>query len=102
MSNPNRAEKLYWSSLVNVIGCIACYLDDTPTNHCSIHHVDGRTRPGAHMKVLPLCAGHHQDGTGNNKALIAVHPFKARFEAKYGTQEQLMAKCQELLDGWNA
>jgi hypothetical protein len=40
--------------------------------------------------VLPLCAGHHQDGTGNNKELIAVHPYKARFEARYGAQMKLL------------
>ena len=62
----------------------------------SIHHVDGRTKPGAHMRVLPLCAGHHQDGTGA-PGLIAVHPWKARFEARYGTQESLLQEVEELL-----
>ena len=54
------------------------------------------------MEVLSLCAGHHQDGTGNDKTMIAVHPWKRRFEAKYGTQEWLKAKCDEILEqqGW--
>ncbi|MEN6540877.1 MAG: Ref family recombination enhancement nuclease [Mizugakiibacter sp.] len=101
-TNPTKGEKLYWSRLVSAIGCIACRLDGITNNHCSIHHIDGRTKPGAHMNVLPLCAGHHQDGTdGTDK--IAVHPWKARFEARYGKQEYLKAKCDAILDqqGWN-
>lgn len=99
MSNPNKSEKLYWSRLVSVVGCIACRIDGITNNHVSIHHIDGRTKPGAHMNVLPLCDRHHQ--TGGEEA-PAVHPWKRRFEAKYGTQEELMAKCDEILNqqGW--
>jgi len=24
-----------------------------------IHHVDGKTKPGAHFNTIPLCDGHH-------------------------------------------
>lgn len=48
------------------------------------------------MRVLSLCAGHHQDGTGA-PGLIAVHPWKARFEKLYGSQERLLAECLEKL-----
>jgi hypothetical protein len=92
------AEKRLWSRMVQVVGCIACYLDGTPTDYVSIHHIDGRTKPGCHKKVLPLCAGHHQDGTGNNKDLIAVHPFKARFEALYGNQLELLQLVMNLIN----
>lgn len=100
--NPTRAEQLYWSRLVSVVGCIACRIDGNVNNHCSIHHTDGRTKPGAHRKVLPLCGGHHQDGTDNDKTKIAIHPWKRRFEEKYGTQEELMAMCDKILNeqGW--
>jgi len=92
--NPTRTEKLYWSRLVGVVGCIACRIDGTPTNHCSIHHIDGRTKPGAHLNVLPLCARHHQ--TGGTEA-PSIHPWKRRFESKYGTQAELQARCNEIL-----
>lgn len=95
---PTKAELAYWSRLVDVVGCVACRIDGYPTYHCSIHHIVGRTKPGAHMNVLPLCAGHHQDGTGENKTLIAVHPYKARFEAKYGKQAELKAYCDRILE----
>lgn len=90
------AEREYWNRLAG-LGCIACMIDHVHQPEVSIHHVDGRTKPGCHMLVLPLCAGHHQAGTGNNKELVAVHPDKARFEARYGTQAELMDRCNHLL-----
>lgn len=79
------------------LGCIACRLDGWINLQVSIHHIAGRTKPGAHERVLPLCAGHHQDGTGL-PGLIAVHPWKRQFEAKYGRQEELLAMCLALLE----
>ena len=90
------AEKLLWTRLA-ALGCVACKKDGNFNTHVSIHHVDGRTKPGCHQLVLPLCAGHHQDGTGEDKTLIAVHPWKARFEARYGTQAELMDECAQAL-----
>ena len=93
--NPTAAEKRFHNEIVQ-LGCIACWLDGNHNPVTSIHHMEGRTKPGAHMQVLPLCAGHHQDGTGI-PGLIAVHPWKRRFEDKYGTQEELLELCHELL-----
>lgn len=86
-------EKVFWTRLANEVGCIACLLEGRRNTYVSIHHADGRTKPGCHKLVLPLCGPHHQDdGTA-----IAIHPDKARFEAKYGTQEELLAKCHQIL-----
>lgn len=94
---PPTADEKRFMDRMGKLPCIAC-LKDGWTNHTiSLHHIDGRTKPGAHLLVLPLCAGHHQDGTGPNTTLIAVHPYKARFEARYGTQRELLAECVELL-----
>lgn len=89
----SKAIKKHWDKVASV-GCIACLQDGIFNDYVSIHHVDGRTKPGAHMKVLPLCGPHHQ--TGGEDA-PAIHPFKARFEAKYGTQEQLLEKLGGLI-----
>jgi hypothetical protein len=92
------AERAYWDRLASEIGCIACRVSGLATSdYVSIHHIDGRTKPGCHMNVLPLCAGHHQQGTGNDKSLVAVHPNKARFESLYGTQAELRALCNQRL-----
>lgn len=96
--SPSAAERALWSRLAQEVGCIACRVAGLPGGAAvSIHHIDGRTKPGCHRNVLPLCAGHHQDGTGNDKSLVAVHPYKARFEQLYGSQQALLAMCNELL-----
>jgi hypothetical protein len=95
---PTDAEKQLHDRLAREIGCIACLLDGRRNLTVSIHHTDGRTKPGAHRRVLPLCAGHHQHGTGA-PGLIAVHPWKRRFENRYGKQEDLLRMCLQILNG---
>jgi hypothetical protein len=95
-STPTKADRALWDRMAS-LGCIACRMDGNNTPDVSIHHIDGRTKPGAHQMVLPLCAGHHQDGTGF-PGLIAVHPWKARFEERYGTQAYLLAAVHKLME----
>jgi hypothetical protein len=97
MPAPNASDKKFWNAVAS-IGCIACIKDGYRNPLVSLHHIDGRTKPGAHRKVLPLCAGHHQQGTNTNSPnMIAVHPYKARFEDKYGLQEYLMVEVLQIL-----
>lgn len=91
-------EKHLWSRMANEVGCIACLIDGVPNTYVSIHHVDGRTKPGCHKKVLPLCGPHHQQDDTDAAGRIAVHPNTARFEARYGTQEELMMMAFEILE----
>lgn len=93
--NPSASEKRYHDSLCQLVGCIACRAEGNFNSHVSVHHVDGRTKPMAHKLVLPLCGPHHQDQ--GIPGVIAVHPYKARFEAKYGKQEELIAQCAAIL-----
>ena len=97
-SNPTKVQRKYWDALASNVGCIACAKERyVINNHVSIHHIDGRTKKHAHWLVLPLCAGHHQDGTGEDKGMIAVHPYKARFEDRYRTQYELYVQANERL-----
>lgn len=97
MITPTKAEKAHWDKLCRGVGCVACLLDGDFNPKVSVHHTNGRTKPGCHMEVFPLCAGHHQDGTepGSNK--VAIHPWKRQFESMYGTQSMLVAICRELI-----
>jgi hypothetical protein len=95
---PTADEKRFMSA-VAAIGCIPCEIDGNDNDMVSIHHIDGRTKPRAHYRILGLCAGHHQQGTGNDKTMIAVHPNKARFEAKYGTQQELLNETIARIEG---
>lgn len=91
--NPSAKQKRFHDLLVQQIGCQACLQDNGVRNHhTSIHHIDGRTKPHAHWWVLSVCAGHHQDGYGV-QGQIAIHPYKARFEAQYGKQMGLLEEA---------
>lgn len=92
----NAAERRFHDALCG-LGCIACRLDGRRDTVATIHHIDGRTKPWAHWLVLPLCAGHHQDGTGA-PGLVAVHPYLARFTARYGQPRDLLGQCLDLLE----
>lgn len=94
---PTKPQRVLWTRMAELVGCIACHLDGKFNPNVSIHHIDGRTKPGCHDQVLPLCAGHHQDATGEDKSLIAVHPHKAQFERRYGPQMALLARTHDLL-----
>lgn len=48
------------------------------------------------MLVLPLCGPHHQDS--GDPRFVAVHPWKARFEEKYGKQMDLLAEIKKALN----
>ena len=77
--------------------CIAC-LKDGWTNHTiSLHHIDGRTKPGAHFLVLPLCGPHHQQDDTDPRRRISLHGRKATFQAHYGTERELLAECLDAL-----
>jgi len=45
----------------------------------------------------PTVPGHHQYSTGAIPTLIAVHPYEARFEERYGAQRALLAECIAML-----
>lgn len=92
-STPTAADRQLWDALSRV-GCIACLHDGIFTPHVSIHHIDGRTKPGAHQKVLPLCGPHHQDQ--GIAGVIAVHPWKKRFEQEYGSQYVLLEEAKKI------
>lgn len=93
---PTKAERAFQHDVAG-LGCVACLKDGRVNPRVSIHHIDGRTKPGAHMKVLGLCAQHHQHDDSDPLGRIGVHPYKARFEAKYGRQEELLAEIKERL-----
>lgn len=93
----NAAQRRFHDALCSTVGCIACRLDGRVNLYCSVHHIDGRTKPWAHWLVLSLCAGHHQDGTGA-PGLIAVHPHQGRFELRYGDQRHLLRRSLDILE----
>jgi len=81
---------------VAALGCIVCLIFEGEFTPASIHHIDGKTKPGAHKKVLPLCFRHHQEGSCCDE-WVSRHPHKAQFESRYATEQELLEKVHELL-----
>lgn len=92
------AEERRWMDKAGQVGCLACLQLGLHTPHVSLHHIDGRTKDGAHLRTIPLCYAHHQGGEGQGW-FVSVHPWKRRFEEMFGTQEELLMECQRIVEG---
>ena len=84
---PNKEEKA-WMDKITALGCIVCYNDLNVYTEGSPHHIDGKTKPGAHLLTICLCGRHHQiPGEG----YVSRHgDGKARFEKEYGLESKLL------------
>lgn len=87
-------EERRWMRFIVEYGCIACRLDGLPPRPTAVHHIlRGGSRMG-HLFTLGLCdPGHHQGG--QQFGMVSRHPDKARFEARYGTEQQLLEILQQ-------
>lgn len=60
------------------------------------HHTDtGMGRRHDSQKTIPLCFNHHQGDEGIN----GVKMGRKTWEARYGTEEELLAKTNETMEG---
>jgi hypothetical protein len=86
-------EEARWMAQIVAHGCIACRLDGLPPRPTAVHHIlRGGVRMG-HLHTLGLCdPGHHQNGA--QFGMVSRHPDKAAFEAKYGTEAELLARLR--------
>lgn len=90
-------EEQRFMDAVGSLPCIACMKDGRHETVISLHHIDGRTKPGAHLMVLPLCGPHHQQDDSDLLKRPSVHGRKATFTARYGTELELLTEVRALL-----
>ena len=87
---------------VAALGCIVCRLYYGVHSPAAIHHMDGKTKTGAHFKVLGLCGNHHQIASPDGQWVTRHGPGrkagKKVFEEEYDTEENLLIKTKELLE----
>ncbi|HDI3137188.1 TPA: hypothetical protein PMB18_002178 [Vibrio cholerae] len=88
------------------LGCIACLMKGRLRPLVSIHHTDGRTKPFAHYRTLPLCENHHD--TPAEKSVIDMYPDLIPIHAKgkvggkkewykqNGSEAELLKACYKL------
>ncbi len=90
-------EERRWMDWITEYGCIACRLDGCGYVPACVHHIlRGGQRMG-HLFTLPLCPGHHQHDSSTGK--VARHPYKARFEATYGLELDLLQSLKKIYQG---
>jgi hypothetical protein len=94
---PPTAEEQRFMDAIASLGCLPCEKDGHPNSLVSIHHLQGRTAPGAHFLVLGLCACHHQQDDTDPLGRVSVHGRKAQFVARYGTERELLAEAKARL-----
>jgi len=78
------------------LGCIACRklgYYDTPAGIHHIRYGQGKSQRASHRHTLGLCGHHHQTG-GYGEAFYAG---KKAWEAKFGTELELLQETYELL-----
>jgi len=94
--NPTADEQRHMDA-VQALGCIVCLLDMGKHTQAEIHHIAGKTSPGAHFNIIPLCPAHHRLGN-DNSLYTSRHPYKARFDERYGTEDRLREQTDRLLE----
>jgi len=98
---PTKAE-YEWLDEVSSLGCIVCRIHHNVWSPAEIHHLEGKTKRFAHFKIIPLCPTHHRGGIDTDFA-ASRHPYKASFEKRYGTEEELLNEvCKRIgkNSGW--
>jgi len=89
---PTKSEKQRFD-IICQIGCVVCKREYGLYSPCSIHHIDGRTKPGSHLKTIGLCGHHHQTGGYG----VALHAGKKEFEYHHGTEAELLEYQNKLI-----
>jgi len=90
------AQEKQWMDDVQSLGCIVCRRHGRTETPAEIHHIDGKTKQGAHFHVLPLCYFHHRQGS-DSELFTSRHPYKRRFEERYGPEMELLFIVEEMV-----
>ena len=98
LQNPDKRERA-WMDAITRFGCLPCYLMGYPGTPAAVHHITRGGRRISHYHTIPLCdPGHHKNPQKGSEK-VAVHPNKARFVAEYGTELELLATMQKIIEG---
>lgn len=92
---PNALEQA-WMDRVASAGCIVCWLFHRARRPAEVHHLLSGGRRMGHLYSIPLCVDHHRGGSKDGP-FISRHPYKARFEAAYAPELELLDAARSLL-----
>ena len=86
-----------WMDKIQDFGCVICQRTFRTYSPAEIHHIEGKTAPGSHLLTIPLCYAHHRGGE-DNLLYTSRHPFKKKFEKRYGSEYDLLNYLRLELD----
>jgi hypothetical protein len=105
MKQPPTKEEQIFMNKVAELGCIVSITieddygmlekvrcEQPPELHHPRYDV-GASQRSSHYNVIPLCERHHRTGGKG----VAIHSGKKTWEAKFGTEEELIEKRNQLL-----
>jgi hypothetical protein len=88
----NKSERDYMGR-VAALGCIACSDLGYSDSPACVHHMGNQGIRASHFDTIPLCPTHHQwGGLG-----VAIHAGRKTWEAKFGTERELVDRVQKRL-----
>lgn len=90
-----KAESLHLGRLA-ALGCIVCLRLGHGVTPCEIHHPrrgTGMGRRASHYDAIGLCPAHHRTG-GHG---VAIHAGQRTWEARFGTEAELLADVRSRL-----
>jgi hypothetical protein len=91
---PTAEEKRHLNR-VTALGCIICQIYRNQHTPAEPHHLDGKTKPGCHFKILPLCPPHHRLP---GKGYVSWADGKKAFEAEYMVVGDLLVCVEKALE----
>lgn len=93
------SEEKQWMDRICQVGCIVCRLTREIFTPCSPHHMEGKTKPGAHLLTIGLCSGHHQVPDNKEpKRWVSRHgDGRAAFEQAYMPETDLLELSRQLV-----
>jgi hypothetical protein len=85
-----------WLNAITRIGCIVCRLQGLGATPAEPHHLLSGGRRMGHLFSIPLCYLHHRGGR-NDDEVVSASQNKRRFEARYGSELELLERTRELV-----
>ena len=88
---PTKDEKAHLDAVAR-LGCLICRAP------AEVHHVTtgaGMGQRASHYDTIPLCARCHRTGPVG----VAIHAGKRTWEARHGSELQLLERVRQLLEG---
>lgn len=86
-----------WMDDICRVGCIVCRLFHNVFTPAEVHHLLSGGRRIGHLSTIPLCVLHHRGGRDDDEVVSRDHNQR-RFEARYGTEQSLLARTKELVN----